>query len=189
VKDIDALDKKMNDQKIETRIETVGSNPKFSPEAAAASGEFTAKIVPPPPPTFAMFVQPSVIAKLASQAKIVTNAELEKLRQLQVEYDRVHEFFRVHLRDNAKVEFAKQKQQIALRCRAGEATVENAWTLSDFQNDFETKRKSLKAELRKISAESYPIALEVCRRLGKAAAAIAPEIEAAERKHSDDFGV
>jgi hypothetical protein len=141
-----------------------------------------------------LYVPPKFVAKVASFADepLVTDEEIVELRALQVQYERANDFLNAHFRHTAKQKF--REQQIAtskevLEGGGNEASAREGWTLEDWQQDFDVKKRALKSDLRRVCAEAVPIAVRVAGRLGAVAANLVEHFEEVELNYSEGWGL
>lgn len=170
-----------------------GPSPTYSKEAAIEAGEFV-NTIPRTPSPRTIFIPPSVSRHLVEKSgkPIVTEDELNQVRNLHIEYTRTVDFLMKHLGDGADAAWVAQQKQLESEVRTGhgeQASGRDSWTREDFREDFEQKRKALSSTCRDISAKCGPIAFAVAARIGGLAKAEADTLEKAERETARVWGL
>ena len=128
----------------------------------------------------------------ATAKGIATRQELEKLRELRTKDTNLAKMESGLTYDAARLAYRQNVGRLADQVAAGEGAKfdgENGWTPQDWQEDFQERRKIVRAHRSELTAQAWPIVKEIRARWAAAANDLAAEVEAQEKTAAERFAV
>jgi hypothetical protein len=122
-----------------------------------------------------------------------TSEERAAIDALDAQFVRLNKFVLEHdnraVRRIAKAQHFELLTKVAAGTHDQEVSDANIWTKEELAIEAARKRSAAKVALREVSTKARAIMIPIAERIGKAAAALAKDIQSEEQQRAKDFGV